>query len=213
MGQGVRGNTVCCYILCVLCIYLYLYNFQHLDFMESGLLLMNNDTNLWTYSQVDEAGARLLVGILVLPHILLCVCAGDLVHVWLQVCSSLQLRAEIFTSAFPAFTMRTNKLHLHLWNYSSFFGAIGQVSDQISLSDIILCRGSSPDALTSPRATAAFRGRVDRSKVSRGGRSWESDPRWRCSRSYGDPGQIGLPAGVHDHVNDWGDKDTSPIWK
>lgn len=50
------------------------HKFQHLDFMESGLLLMNKDTNLWTYSQVDEAGERLLVGILVLHHILLCVC-------------------------------------------------------------------------------------------------------------------------------------------
>lgn len=168
------------------------------------VLLVNVDVSLWLYR-------------LVFWYFLMfqteCLCEGYLLQVWVCRCSAQstqQLRAEIFTSVYHFLL----SLHAPLSCTCNCGNTadVCQVSDQISLSGIILCHGGPPDASTGPRAATTLHSWLDRSEVSRGGGSGGSDTWWRCSRSWG-PRQTGLPAGVHDCVNDWGGNNTFSVWK
>lgn len=86
-----------------------------------------------------------------------------------------------------------------------------QISDQISLSEIVRRHGCSPHTVTGPRAAASFRHRVDCSPVFWGGKFGAPDSRWRGAVKSWGLGRIQLLTGLHDCVNDW-TKKTTDSW-
>lgn len=83
-----------------------------------------------------------------------------------------------------------------------------QISDQISLSEIVRRHGCSPHTVTGPRAAASFRHRVDCSPVLWGRKFGAPESRWRRSVKSWGLGRIQLLTGLHDCVNDWTEKTT-----